>query len=107
MRLACCRACSLADPLQRLSVSQVLQHPWTSQGLGPAPTAFNDAEVAASLAHPPPPEVSAALGPLGGRCILVSTAAAVARLPVGGGCVAQPATLGSFPGCDRCGAHSR
>jgi hypothetical protein len=46
-----------ADPSQRLSVQQVLRHPWCRQGIQPQMLTFNDAIVARSLANPPPPQV--------------------------------------------------
>lgn len=46
-----------AEPAQRLSVEQVLQHPWVTFGLQPAMLSFNDPLVAKALAEPPRPEV--------------------------------------------------
>lgn len=53
----CCAVLRRADPLQRLSVQEVLHHPWTAHGLQPAVLSFNDPIVASSLASPPPPQV--------------------------------------------------
>ena len=47
-----------ADPAQRLSVEQVLHHPWCSQGLQPGTLTFNDMMVARSLAEQPTPQVA-------------------------------------------------
>ncbi|GAB4816879.1 hypothetical protein N2152v2_003925 [Parachlorella kessleri] len=47
----------VSDPLQRLSVQQVLQHPWCSEGLQAEVLSFNESLVASSLANPPSPQV--------------------------------------------------
>lgn len=68
----CCPCCAAADagpspaaadPRQRLSVQQVLLHPWCTRGMQPGMLHFNDQLILSSQRDPPSPQASEPLGP--------------------------------------------